>query len=327
MGDDLDITRTTSSVPDEDLRVRLAASGQVEHAGEMSIEYRRALKKMLQVAGDTELRSVPMLFSYFEVGVPYRYVQPILSIAQDEMGHAHIDYRLLEELGEASDEGTEALIFERPPDKWASPYLFDMPIESWPEIAIVEGLGEFAGGLLVRNIYHCTSYAPLRRALARVDVEENFHVKFGQMIMRELARDEDGKRKLQQALDWMFPLLVEFIGPPSRDVDPQIDYRLKGKKVDDLRKDYLHYAVPFCEQLDLRLPAHYEPDLDTYVLDFPFPCAFDPERKKWDFGCPVEWKSVIARWKEQGPRAGANLNWLRRSRSSLDLWLSNARSN
>lgn len=302
---------------DEQLRERLAGNALIERPEEMSEGYRNELKKMLRVAGDTELRSVPMLYSYFKIGVPYRYVQPILSIGQDELGHAHIDYRLLEELGE----DVEALIFDRPPEKWSSPYLFDMPIESWYEIAVSEGLGEFCGGLLVRNIYHHTSYAPWRRALAKVDVEENFHVKFGQTIMRELVRDPDEKRKLQKAVDWMFPLLMEFMGPPGRDVDPQIDYRLKGKKVDDLRQDYLAYAVPFCEELDLRIPAHYEPDLKKYVLEIPFPCAFAPEHKRWDFGSPVEWSAVFARWKARGPRADENLRWLRESQESLAQWL------
>lgn len=314
-------TTSTFVISDESLQARLASGGVIEHVEEMSAGYHSELIKMLRIAGDTELRSVPMLFSFFRVGVPYRYVQPILSIGQDELGHAHIDYRLLEELGE----DVETLLFDRPADQWVSPYLFDMPIENWYEIAVSEGLGEFCGGLLVRNIYHHTSYAPWRRALAKVDIEENFHVKFGQTIMRELVRDDDEKRKLQKAVDWMFPLLVEFMGPPGRAIDPQIDFRLKGKKVDDLRQDYLRFAVPFCEELGLRVPAHFEPDLGQYVLDFPFPCAFNPERKEWDFGAPVEWSAVFARWKARGPRADENLRWIRESRESLGTWLRQTR--
>ncbi|HEY8694835.1 MAG TPA: Phenylacetic acid catabolic protein [Chloroflexota bacterium] len=299
-------------------KAKLAAGAMVEHADEMTEGYRRELKKMLRVAGDTEFRSVPMLYSYLHVGVPYRYVQPLLSVAQDELGHAHIDYRLLEQLGEDID----ALIMERSVDQWAYPYFFDMPIESWSEIAVAEGLGEFAGGLLVRNIYHHTSYAPWRRALAKVDIEENFHVRFGQTLMREMAAGEDSRRQLQETLDWMFPLLVEFMGPPGREVDPQIEYRLKGKKVDDLRQDYLRYAVPFCHELGLCVPVHYEPDLDRFVLDFPFPCKFEPENKRWDFGSSVEWPEVFARWKAHGPMAEEHLRWIRAGRQSVDGWLS-----
>jgi ring-1,2-phenylacetyl-CoA epoxidase subunit PaaA len=306
----------TPLVGDAQLRQYLAAGGLVERLDEMSEEYRRELRKMLLLAADTELRSVPMLYGYFDLGVPYRYVQPMLSVIQDELGHAHIDYRLLEALGEDVD----ALLFERPIEAWASPYFFDMPMETWAEVAVAEGLGEYGGGVLVRNIYHHTSYAPWRRALAKVDLEENFHVKFGQTLMRELARDDEQRPALQAAVDWLFPLLLEFVGPPGREVDPQIDLRLKGQRVDDLRQDYLRFMASFCEELGLRVPAHFEPDLDRYVLDIPFPCAFDAERKRWDFGSAVTWPDVLKRWKARGPLADEHLRLLRSGQHSLNAW-------
>ncbi len=297
----------------EALKERLSRGELVERSEEMTEEYRHELKRMLLIAGDTEFRSVPMLHSYFRVGVPQRYVKPVLAIAQDELGHAHIDYRLLEDLGE----DVEALLFERGVSDWVYPYFFDMPIEDWYEIAVAEGLGEFAGGLLVRNILHHSSYAPWRRALVKVDIEENFHVKFGQALMSEAAQTPDGLEGLQRTVDWMFPLLVEFFGPPAKAADVQIEYRLKGKGTDDMRQQYLDYAVPFCRSLGLKLPVHHDDARNQYVLDFPFPCRFDPARKRWDFGKPVEWKEVFARWKARGPMAAEHLDQIRQGWRSL----------
>ena len=291
----------------EVLKERLRRGELVEHPEEMTEEYRHELKRMLLIAGDTEFRSVPMLHSYFRVGVPYRYVKPVLAIAQDELGHAHVDYRILEDLGEDLD----ALLFEPEASDWAYPYFFDMPMDDWYEIAVAEGLGEFAGGLLVRNILHHTSYAPWRRALVKVDMEENFHVKFGQALMTELAETPEGREGLQRTVDWMFPLLVEFFGPPAKAVDVQIEYRLKGKGTDEMRQQYLDYAVPFCQSLGLRLPVHFDDDRKRYVLDFPFPCAFDPARKRWDFAQPVEWRGGLARGKARGPMAEEHLRQIR----------------
>ena len=254
-----------------------------------------------------------MLHSYFRVGVPYRYAKSVLAIAQDELGHAHIDYRLLEDLGENVD----ALLFDREVNQWVYPYFFDMPIETWAEIAVAEGLGEYAGGLLVRNIFHHSSYAPWRRALVKVDLEETFHVKFGQALMTELAATPKGREQLQRAADWMFPLLVEFFGPPAKAQDTQLDYRLKGKSTDGLREDYLEYALPFATTLGLELPAHYDAEQKRYVLDFPFPCAFTPEKKQWDFSRPVEWREVFLRWKQRGPTAEEHLRWIRKGSASL----------
>ena len=165
----------------EVLKERLSRGELVERPEEMTEEYRYELKRMLLIAGDTEFRSVPMLHSYLRVGVPQRYVKPFLAIAQDELGHAHIDYRILEDLGEDVD----ALLYERDASDWVYPYFFDMPMDNWYDVAVGEGLGEFACGLLVRNVFHHCSYAPWRRALAKVDIEENFHVKFGQTLDRK----------------------------------------------------------------------------------------------------------------------------------------------
>ena len=301
------------TLTNEALKARIQRGELIERPEEMTEEYRYELKRMLLIAGDTEFRSVPMLYSYFHVGVPYKYAKSVLAIAQDELGHAHIDYRLLEDLGE----NVETLLFERDVNQWVYPYFFDMPIENWAEIAVAEGLGEYAGGLLVRNIFHHTSYAPWRRALVKVDLEENFHVKFGQALMGELCATPQGRKQLQRATDWMFPLLVEFFGPPAKAEDVQLDYHLKGKGTDGLRGDYLEYALPFATSLGLELPAHYDTEQKKYVLDFPFPCAFGPEKKQWDFSAPVTWKEVFARWKQRGPMAEEHLRWIRKGSESL----------
>jgi len=297
----------------EKLKERLARGEWVGRPEEMTDEYRHELKRMLLIAGDTEFRSVPMLHDYFRVGVPQRYLKPVLAIAQDELGHAHIDYRLLEDLGEDVD----ALLYERENADWVYPYFFDMPMESWHDIAVAEGLGEFAGGLLVRNILHHCSYAPWRRALVKVDIEENFHVKFGQTLMNELAQTPAGLEGLQRSVDWMFPLLVEFFGPPAKAADVQIGYRLKGKGTDDMRQQYLHYAVPYSQSLGLKAPAHFDETAKQYVLDFPFPCHFDVANKRWDFAKPVEWREVFARWKKRGPMAEEHLKLIRRGWRSV----------
>src|SRR5712692_1480137 len=141
-----------TALSDAELKRRVQQGASIELPDEMTPEYRHELKRMLLIAGDTEFRSVPMLYSYFRNGVPARYVKPVLAIGQDELGHAHVDYRLLEELGEDID----ALLFERDVDQWVYPYFFDMPIENWYEVAVAEGLGEFAGGVLVRRVFHNT---------------------------------------------------------------------------------------------------------------------------------------------------------------------------
>jgi ring-1,2-phenylacetyl-CoA epoxidase subunit PaaA len=38
------------------------------------------------------------------------------------------------------------------------------------------------------------------------------------------------------------------------------------------------------------------------VLDYPFPCTFDAEAKRWNFEDACTWDDVLERWRARGPR-------------------------
>ena len=55
----------------------------------------------------------------------------------------------------------------------------------------------------------------------------------------------------------------------------------------------------------VRVPAHREPaaeGAEEWVLEYPFPCEFDPQAKRWDTSNPTTWDDVLARWRGRGPR-------------------------
>jgi len=49
------------------------------------------------------------------------------------------------------------------------------------------------------------------------------------------------------------------------------------------------------------VPAHYDDNKSEYILDYPFPCQYDPDRKHWLFDEPLSWDEVFKRWKARGP--------------------------
>jgi ring-1,2-phenylacetyl-CoA epoxidase subunit PaaA len=100
----------------------------------------------------------------------------------------------------------------------------------------------------------------------------------------------------------MFPLTVEWFGLPDnlKQHSGQLDYRLKGLTNDQLRQQWLSTVVPFMESIGIRVPAHKEGE--GYVLDYPFPCTFDADEKRWDFKDPCSWDAVLKRWRARGPR-------------------------
>ncbi|HEX6547709.1 MAG TPA: Phenylacetic acid catabolic protein, partial [Candidatus Dormibacteraeota bacterium] len=110
------------------------------------------------------------------------------------------------------------------------------------------------------------------------------------------------KAELQRAVDWMFPLTVEWFGLPDslKMHSTQLDYGLKGKTNDQLRQWWLSLVVPYCEEVGVKVPAHLEGD--QWELEYPFPCTFDAEAKRWNTNDPCTWDDVLARWRARGPR-------------------------
>ncbi len=298
-----------------ELTKRLEKGHLVETPVEMTPSYLEELRRMVVAAGDTEFMSTPFLLSYLDTDVPSRFLRPLLGIIQDELGHAQIDYRISDDLGISHD----ALIYERDLSEFRYPYMFDMPIETWEEAALIEGVAEYAGAVLVTDVINHSSYAPWRRALSKVLVEENFHVRFGKAALKDAVKTVKGKRSVQKALDWQFPLFMEWFGPADTHRGPtaQSVYRLRGNSNDAMRQQWMDYAIPLLQSFGLEAPAHYDEDEGQWVLDFTFPCHFDPLTKKWDFDRPVEWSDVFQRWRQRGPRARENIAMLREGRRAI----------
>ncbi|WP_144926282.1 Phenylacetic acid catabolic protein [Halorubrum salsamenti] len=272
----------------------------IESTEEMTDGYKKALKQILTVSGDTELMSAPAYYDQSLNAPSMDARASCVSVIQDELGHGHIAYRLLEDLGEDRHE----LIYEREPHEFRNTYGFDQHLDNFAELVSAHGMFDRAGIVLLSDIHENTSYAPWKRALTKVSKEEQFHLRHGETWMRRLANNsEKTRQQLQDAIDWMFPMGVEWFGMPDdkKKHDDQLEYRIKGKSNDELRQDWLSRAMPLMDELDLDVPAHYDEEQDKYVLEYDMPVAFDPENKEWRFDEPISWSDVIDRWRSRGP--------------------------
>jgi ring-1,2-phenylacetyl-CoA epoxidase subunit PaaA len=138
-----------------------------------------------------------------------------------------------------------------------------------------------------------------------VDQEETFHLRHGEMWMKRLsAAGGEAKEKIQHAVDWMFPMAVEWFGLPDgmKRHSGQLDYKLKALTNDQLRQTWMSATVPLCESIDIEVPAHWDEERQEYVLEYPFPCEYDEEEKRWLFDeGEISWNQVFERWKGRGP--------------------------
>jgi ring-1,2-phenylacetyl-CoA epoxidase subunit PaaA len=135
---------------------RLAQGKLVEGPEYASEDYVRGLARTLVVSGDTELISAPAYLKAAAHAPRLQSYVSVIGIIQDELGHAHIAYRMLRDLGFDSDK----LIYEREPADFRHPYAFDVPLENWPEMVVANGFYDRAGFVLLSDIFEHTSYAP-----------------------------------------------------------------------------------------------------------------------------------------------------------------------
>jgi ring-1,2-phenylacetyl-CoA epoxidase subunit PaaA len=285
---------------EEEVQARLAAGKLVEGLRHMSPKYLEGLRRILTVSADTELVSAPAYLRAAQHAPALNNFGSAMSIIQDELAHAHIGYRLLGDLGVDMD----WLIYERPAEKFKYPYAFDVPLNSWVELVCANALYDQAGFVLLSDVYESSTFGPWKRALAKVDKEETFHLRHGRTWLRKLAKQPDGRAEIQAAIEWMFILTLEWFGLPDelKKHSEQLDYGFKGKTNDQLRQLWMSEVVPFMDEIEIQVPAHFDAEQDQFVIDCAFPARFDEERREWllDEG-PIGWDEVVARWGARGP--------------------------
>ena len=305
------------SLQSEDaVRERLRKQQLIESLDHMSPIYLEGIKRILTVSADTELISAPAYYHAAVYAPTLNNFGSAISIIQDELGHAHIAYRLLRDLGVDTDK----LIFEREPRDFKYPYAFDVALDSWVELIVANAFYDRAGYTLLGDVYRSTTFGPWKRALVKVDKEETFHLRHGEQNMRKINQTPEGHEKLQRAVDWMFLLTVEWFGLPDdlKKHGEQLDYGFKGHSNDELRQIWMTTAVPLCEELHLKVPAHYDEEQKKYLIDCPFPAHFDAQAKRLQFeDGPCSWNDVMKRWKARGTMNEEYVGLVQRGRREM----------
>lgn len=301
---------------EEELKTRLEGGDLLETADQMSEDYIMGLKRILTVSADTELMSAPAYFSASHHAPSINAYVSSMAIIQDELGHANIAYRLLEDLGFDKEE----LLYDRRPHEFKYPYAFDVPLDSWVELVCAHALYDRAGYTLLGDVYKHTTFAPWKRGLVKVDREENFHLRHGETWIKKICESESGREEVQRAIDWMFPMVMEWFGLPDdkKRHTEQLSYGLKGSSNDTLRQVWMSTGVPFCDSVGIELPVHWNKAEEKYELDYPFPCEFDETEKRWlmEDG-EIGWDQVLKRWKRRGPRNREYVEKIQRGHKEL----------
>lgn len=300
------------------LQDRLRAGHTIEHQSEMSDRYRQVLLATMSIAADLEVMTLPV---YHAPLVATSSLDDRIAAAaslQDEMGHAQVMFRMLADFGLDPYEQ----IFEREPRQFKTFSILEWPLKDSIDLAVAFLIGDRAGYTTTLDLEQSCSYGPYARSLRKVNFEEQFHVRRGEFMVRQyMRRDDETRRRVQEAMDFWFPLAVEWFGATDshKTRGDQLLYRIRGKTNDQLRQQWLDQVVPFCEEVGLRVPAHYDDDEGRYVLDYELPILFDEQTGKWNFET-VTWPEKFEAWRRGGPNKIPALERMQSERWGDELW-------
>ena len=300
------------------LQERLRAGYTIEHQTDMTERYRQVLIATMSIAADLEVMTLPV---YYEALVASSSIDDRIASAaslQDEMGHAQVMFRMLGDFGFDPYEQ----IFERDPSRFKTFSILEWPIKTPIDLAIAYLIGDRAGYTTTLDLEHSCSYGPYARSLRKVNFEEQFHVRRGEFMVRQyMRRDDDTRRRVQEAMDFWFPLAVEWFGATDshKTRGDQILYRIRGNTNDQLRQIWLDQVVPFCDEVGLRVPAHFDEDKGGYTLDYELPILFDEETGEWNFDT-VTWPEKLEAWRRGGPNKVPALERMQSERWGDELW-------
>ncbi|WP_313695701.1 1,2-phenylacetyl-CoA epoxidase subunit PaaC [Halorarum halobium] len=221
--------------------------------GDLSAEGQLALEELLFRLADDEFVHAERLTEWQIYSPTVEADLALANVAQDEFGHARLWYDLLQELGYTEAE----CIWERPPGEWTHAPLVELPFDDdgWGDAILRGYLYDVAERLRLEALVD-TSYAPLADRVGKALSEEDYHREHAQSWLERLTADEEGRERLQSALETLFPHALSLFAPGPRE-DEILEHGFRTETLSDLRAEWLDVVVPFLESLGLDVP---EPD-------------------------------------------------------------------
>ncbi len=215
----------------------------------MPAEYRAAVEKIVVSHAVNELAGAQVFDEPAIALAPTPYAKYLTCRVAMEEYHHHVRFRHL-----AEEMGVDAARMDAGNKKPLS--IFEFPLRTWEQFCVIKLLADYAEILQVEDLLHC-SFHPLRN-LGRITMpEEKFHAQFGRDFCGELCRTDEGRARVQAAIDAYYPRLPAFFGASrSKNNEAFRRFGLKRRTNDEMRADFVARAQRLVEgELGLRLPA------------------------------------------------------------------------
>ena len=281
------------------------SGGQVETGDWMPDEYRARLVKFIEMHGNSELMGVLPERDWILRAPTLQRKLALTAKIQDEVGHAQLIYRVVEDLGKPRSACLDDLVS----GKAKFHNVFHYPTRTWGDVGVIAWLVDAAAIVSQKALLKC-SYAPYARIMKKICWEESFHILHGRDVILAMVTGTDEQFGLvQEALDrWWEPLMHFHGNPIPAEEDPMVVWRIKSQANEEARQQFLEGYVPQIRELGLTIP---DPALRK-----------DEETGTWLYTEP-DWEKLRAVVTGHGPASAERLAFRRLSREDV-AWVEQA---
>ena len=227
------------------------AGGQVETGDWMPDEYRSKLIKFIEMHGNSELMGVLPERDWILRAPTLQRKLALTAKIQDEVGHAQLIYRVVEDLGKPRSACLDDLVS----GKAKFHNVFHYPTKTWGDVGVIAWLVDAAAIVSQKALLKC-SYAPYARIMKKICWEESFHILHGRdVILAMVTGTQEQFELVQEALDrWWEPLMHFHGNPIPAEEDPMFVWRIKSQGNEEARQQFLDGYVPQIRELGLEIP-------------------------------------------------------------------------
>ena len=263
------------TLSDEDFRTHVQSGGQIETGDAMPEAYRKALIKFIEMHGNSELMGVLPEREWILRAPTLQRKLALTAKVQDEVGHAQLIYRVVEDLGKPRDACLEDLVA----GKTKFHNVFHYPTRTWGDVGVIAWLVDAAAIISQKALLKC-SYAPYARIMKKICWEESFHILHGRdVVLAMMTGTEEQRELVQEALDrWWGPLMQFHGNRIAAEDDPMFQWRIKSQANEDARQQFLDGYVPQIRELGLSIPDSQLRKRDDGVWEYAEP---DWDELKW----------------------------------------------
>jgi ring-1,2-phenylacetyl-CoA epoxidase subunit PaaA len=234
--------------------------------------YKKHLLNLLWMQGDSEYAGALGYMPWIAKAPNAHERVLVAQIVKDEMRHAHVIYKILDDLGEPTHEYVLKHDFDyRIPDDLANigfkrmkqdkrVNIFYYPITFWEDFCLFNFLMDRAAGHQLEDTTD-SSYIPWKDAIGAICKEEHMHLAHGDKTVREMAQDPTKRKFLQERLNLWWPRVMNVFGKSTGGSnDIYIKLGLKKRTNAQVRETFVNEIKEKCQEWGLVLP-HYDENI------------------------------------------------------------------